>query len=107
MADVRVVQGDTRPDVRATLTVTTTGLPLDLTSATEVRFQMRQDNDRSYTVNAPATIVDPRAEGKVRYSWGPNDLRQHGTYLAQWEITWAEGEVQTTTPANVIEVRRQ
>jgi hypothetical protein len=107
MADVRVVQGDTRPDVKATLTVTTTQQPLDLTGATEVRFQMRQDNDTRYTVNSPAVIVEPYTEGKVRYSWGAHDLRQHGNYLAQWEIHWAEGQIQTTTPANTIEVRRQ
>lgn len=106
MADVRVVQGDTRPDLKSTLTVVTTGEPLDLTSATEVRFQMRQENDRRYTVDAEATIVDPAA-GQVQYTWAEGDLIHPGTYLAQWQITWGGGAVQTTDPANTVEVRRQ
>lgn len=106
MPDIRLVQGDTRPQLKARLTITSTGLPVDLTSATGVRFQMRQDNDRRYTVDAPAAVVDA-VDGRVVYTWAANDLRAVGTYQAQWEITWAEGAVQTTTPAGTVEVRAQ
>lgn len=106
MPDVRVVQGDTRPDLNATLTVTRTKEPLDLTGVASIRFQMRKGDDRAYTVDAEAVIVDAAA-GTVRYTWGPNDLRTHGDYKCQWQLTYVEGGIQTTTPANSLEIRRQ
>lgn len=106
MPDVRMVQGDTRPELRATLTLTRSGEPRDLTGAASVKFQMRKADDRHYTVNAEAEILDAEA-GDVRYVWSANDLRTPGLYDAQWEITWAEGAIQTTTPVNSIEVRPQ
>lgn len=106
MPDIRLVQGDTRPQLKARLTITRTQQPVDLSSATSVRFQMKQENDRKYTVDAEASIVDA-ADGRVAYTWGPNDLRAPGTYIAQWEITWAENAKQTTAQPGTIEVRAQ
>lgn len=106
MADITLVQNDTRPDLNGTLKVASTGVAINLTSATTVRFQMRKADDRRYTVNSVAVFVD-RTTGKVRYSWGPNDLAVPGTYIGQWEVTWSDNTVQTTDPPNSIEIRRQ
>ena len=106
MADVSLVQGDTRPSLEGALKVTSTQDPLDLTDATAVRFQMRQDNDRHYTVDEPAGITDAPA-GAVRYDWAEGDLNVAGDYICQWEIAWDDGTFQTTEPANTITVRRQ
>lgn len=107
MADVQLVQGDTRPAIEGLLTKTRTGDPLDLTNASEVRFQMRKDDDERYTVDGVASIIGEPEEGAVRYEWQENDLRNPGDYIAQWQITWSDDTVQTTTPANTIEIRRQ
>lgn len=106
MADVTLVQGDTGPSINGTLKVTRTQNPLDLTNADVVRFQMRQDNDRRYTVDEAADVVDPDA-GTVRYDWQEGDLAVAGDYICQWEITWSDGTIQTTEPPNTITVRRQ
>lgn len=100
------VQGDTAPDLGAVLHVKgdpTTPIPL---SGATVRFQMRKDNDRAFTVDAVATIVDAD-EGEVLYQWGANDLAVSGDYQVQWEVTFPDLRVQTTATPNVIRVRRQ
>jgi len=97
------VQGDTEPAITATLN--RSGAAESLTGAS-VKFQMRKDDDKRYTVNAAATIVD-EASGKVKYVWGASDLNIIGTYLVQWEVTFLSGRIETTDPPNPIIVRRQ
>lgn len=106
MVDATVVQGDTRPSVEGVLRVTSTQDPLDLTTANAVKFQMRQHNDRHYTVDANATITDALG-GEVRYDWESGDLSVPGDYICQWEIAWSDGTIQTTEPVNTLTVRRQ
>jgi hypothetical protein len=100
------VQGDTAPDLNATLHLEgDPETPIDLSHAT-VRFQMRQANDRRFTVDAVADIVSGPA-GTVKYVWAPNDLAQPGDYDAQWEVTFQDETVQTTAQTQVLRVRRQ
>lgn len=104
MADVTLVQGDTGPPLSGALKQPNQQA-YDLTDALAVRFQMRQENDRRYTVDAEATIVDADA-GTVLYEWGANDLAVAGEYVCQFEIEFADMTV-TTDPLNTITVRRQ
>ena len=100
------VQGDRDPDITATIRDQADPMaPVNLTGGT-VRFQMRKHDDRRYTVNAPATVVDAPL-GKVSYAWGPNDLGVPGDYDVQWEVTWPDSKPQTTATPVVITVRRQ
>lgn len=100
------VQGDTAPDLQATIhNADDPTTPVDLTDAT-VRFQMRKSDDRRFTINAAAEITDAEA-GKVRYRWAANDLSVQGDYQVQWEITYPDSRIQTTAAANTITVRRQ
>lgn len=106
MSEATFVQGDTAPDITAV--IHEQGDPLviqDLTDAT-VRFQMRKADDKRFTVNAAADILDEDA-GEVSYSWGPNDLAIPGEYIVQWEITYVDNKIETTDPPNEITVRRQ
>ncbi len=106
MADVELVQGDTRPALDGTIRRTVSGDPLDLTDATSIKFQMRKDDDRNYTVDAAAAFID-KPTGRVRYEWAEGDLSNPGDYIGQWEILWNDDTVQTTQPANTILIRRQ
>jgi hypothetical protein len=100
------VQGDTAPDLGAVLHVKgNTSSPIDLSGAT-VRFQMRKSDDRTFTVDAAATVVDDEA-GEVLYQWSTNDLAVSGDYNVQWEVTYSDGRKQTTATPNLIRVRRQ
>lgn len=100
------VQGDTAPDITAQIHEEDDPLvPVNLTNCS-VKFQMRKSDDKRFTVNAAATIVDA-ANGFVRYQWGPNDLGTTGEYVIQWEVTYQGGRIQTTAPVETITVRRQ
>jgi hypothetical protein len=103
MSEATFVQGDTDPAITATLTVD--GVALNLSGST-VRFQMRKEDDKRFTVNAAATIVSAAA-GTVRYQWGTNDLAVPGEYYVQWEVTYPTGRVQTQAAPSVVTVRRQ
>lgn len=103
MATDTWVQGDTEPAITATLERADQPIPLDGCS---VKFQMRGVDDRHYTVNAAATVVNAAA-GQVKYLWGSTDLNVPGEYLVQWEITYQSGRIETTDPPNTITVRRQ
>lgn len=100
------VQGDTAPDITAIIhEEDDPSSVIDLSGCT-VRFQMRKSDDHRYTVNAVAQVLDAPA-GRVSYSWAANDLSGQGTYVVQWEITYAGGRIQTTSPEVTITVRRQ
>ena len=105
MSEGTWVQGDTSPDITAVIHTGDPDDPTDLTGST-VRFQMRKPDDKRFTVNAAADVLDPD-EGSVSYSWGPNDLAQPGEYEVQWEVTYPDAKIETTTPPNEITVRRQ
>lgn len=101
MSEIVFVQDDTGPSVSGALT-DSTGVPIDLTSAT-VRFQMRLAVDRRFAVDAPAVIVNADA-GTVRYDWVAGDLRGTGDYVSRWQITYGGGTVEHTEPENTITV---
>jgi hypothetical protein len=106
MSEATFVQGDTAPDITATIHEQGDSEAVqDLTGAS-VQFQMRKADDKRYTVAAAADIIDADA-GEVSYSWGPNDLAQPGEYLVQWQVTYVDSKVETTDPPNEITVRRQ
>ena len=106
MADLEFVQGDTAPDLVATLHEDgDASAPINLTGCTVV-FQMRKPDDKRYTVNRSATIEDA-VNGVVRYEWGANDLAIPGTYQGQFEVTYSDSKIQTTKDTFSIEVRRQ
>jgi len=111
MSEVTFVQGDTGPPIKATLkqkseTGVLTAVNLTAIGVNTVKFQMRRPDDKRYTVNAAATIVEATT-GKVKYEWAPNDLDVPGEYIGQWEMTYLDGKVQTTEPPNTITVRKQ
>lgn len=101
------VQGNTAPDIVAQLhKENAPGEPLNLTTATSVKFQMRKPDDRLFQVDATATITNA-SQGLVSYSWGPKDLGIDGEFDTQWEVLWNDGKVQTVATPNRILVRRK
>ena len=103
---LQFVQGNTAPDIKATIHAL--GAPdeaIDLTGCT-VHFQMRKEDDRRFTVNNEAEVLDEEG-GQVRYRWGPNDLAVPGDYEIQWLVTYADDRAQTTSESETIRVRRR
>ena len=99
-----LVSGDTAPTINGVISDNETTLPLNLAGCT-VYFQMRQVDDRRYTVNGLCTITDA-ATGAVSYTLGANDLNRDGDYQAQFQVTYSNTTRQTTLTPIPITVRR-
>jgi hypothetical protein len=97
MADFVLKQNDTRPVLDATLTEN--GTALNLTTATSVKFIMRQQGSLgSAKINTTAAFVN-RTSGTVRYTWTSGDTDTIGSFNAEFEVTWSDGGV-STHPSN-------
>ena len=87
----RIKQNDPSPQIEAVLS-NAAGTPIDLNGAS-VRFHMRRAGG-PVVVDAAATIVTAAA-GLVRYSWAGSNTNTVGSYLAEFEVTYADGAVET------------
>lgn len=86
-----VKQGDTEPTLVAQLRWQD-GTPIDLTDVTEVRLHMALNYQLH--VDQPVTIITP-SEGRVSYGWTPGDTDVPGQFDAEFEVTFADGEIIT------------
>lgn len=102
-ADFTIKANDRLPSIQATLS--SAGAPIDLTTATSVKFIMRPIAGGATKVNTAATIVTPTS-GVVRYDWLAIDTNTAGSFQAEWEITWTGGKKQTvpTTSYHTVDV---
>jgi phage baseplate assembly protein gpV len=87
-----IKQNDTSPHLSATLKDADGNL-IDLTSAT-VRFHMRKIGGSTALVDAAATVVAEDA-GSVRYNWQAEDTETPGSFHAEFEVTYASGDIET------------
>lgn len=97
-----VKQNDTSPSMLATLQ-DANGDAVTVTGAS-VRFHMRAIGSTNVTVDAAAVIVDA-ANGIVRYDWGAADTDTVGSYQAEFEVTYADGSIETFPNDGFIKVK--
>ncbi len=84
--------GDTGPPIESTL-LDSVKAPVNLAGASAL-FKMKRDADGELVVNGTATITDA-ANGVLEYPWVPSDTAIAGKFKAEWEVTFASGQVQT------------
>lgn len=94
MEQFTIKRGDTSPSIAFDLI--SDGAPVDLTGAT-VKFIM------AGRINTAAAIEDAAA-GTVRYDWQPIDTAVSGVFNAEFEVTFADGKVETFPQAEYIQV---
>jgi hypothetical protein len=86
---IRIVQGDTKPDITLTLTDQITGDPLDLSAATtivDVKFRPTGSEDVPSIIHC--TKVDaPNGVVRFDFSGGVLDI-EPGTYEAEIEVSF-------------------
>lgn len=94
--------GDTAPVVRATL-LDEQGAPVDLTGAS-VKFVMATATEpRTVSVDSAATLADA-ANGVVEYAWAVGDTNEPGSYVAEFEVVYADTSVQTFPTEGYVDV---
>jgi hypothetical protein len=69
--------------------------PINLTSATSVRFLMRKNGQTGTPKVSSVMTVTDAANGRVQHNWGTADLDTVGTYDVEFEITWTDGTIET------------
>ena len=87
-----IKQNDTSPQIAATLQ-DGDGSAIDLTSAT-VKFHMKKIGAATATVDANATILNANT-GSVKYAWVSPDTATAGSFLAEFEVTYTNGGIET------------
>ena len=67
---------------------------------------MRRSSDRRLMINREA-VIDVPASGQVHYALQTNDTAIAGDYVAEWQVTYPSGRIQTTATLHPITVRRR
>lgn len=92
----KLVQGDTGPQIKATITRDDTGNIVDMSGAT-VRLRMRRRGTETVLLTLTAgDFADNLESGIAIFSFNEGDLDlPAGKYEGEVEITFATGEVET------------
>lgn len=87
---IKLVQGDTRPQIQITLTDENTGSAIDITGATcLMKFRAVGASTLSDTITG---VVTNGAAGQVVFMWNPTSLNvDAGDYEGEIEITFPAG----------------
>lgn len=105
-ADFLIRAGDTASVIQQTLE-DENGNPVDLTGAT-VRFHLAPVTTNGTAVlDAAATVVQAGSAsmGVVKYTWVAGNTGVAGLYLAEWQVTYSGGSVQTFPNGSYVLVR--
>lgn len=90
--DFYIKQGDTAPAIAEQL-FDGLGAPVVLTGAS-VKFMLWGPGDAAVKVNSAATITDA-ATGKVSYTFTALNTDTPGDFLAEWQVTFSGGSIET------------
>lgn len=98
MADIiKLVQGDTLPQLKLELTDNLTQAPIDLTGCS-VTLHVRPENSSVLSFSRPAIVLTAQdaLDGIAYIQWVPGDLdRAPGPYVAEVEIVTPTGDRET------------
>ena len=91
MADkIKLVQGDTRPQIKVTLSDDNTGVPIDISGAT-VRLKFRALGSTTLIDTLIGIVLDG-PNGVVVFAWNNNTLNvDPGDYEGEVEVTFPAG----------------
>lgn len=90
MADAFYIKrGDTSPKLIYTLS------PLVNLTGASVVFNMRKTGQANIVNRGVAAIVAPASAGVVSYAWTAPDTALAGTFIGEFEVTYADGTIET------------
>lgn len=88
-----IKQNDTAPSIQGTLKDGNNRVR-SLTSASAVRFNMKDENGNIMVDNANCVIVNA-SSGIVRYDWQVGDTTSIGINYCEFEVTYLNGQIET------------
>lgn len=88
-------RGDQQPPLLINLT--DDGLPVDLSSATNIRMIVRDGPDSGNPPIIDVTLPGRPVDGVLMYNWLPTDTSRAGKFKVQVEVTWP-GALKQTFP---------
>jgi len=97
----QIKENDTTPSLRAAL-LNGSGDPVDLINTT-VKFHMRPIGSSTASIDATASIISV-PNGIVQYNWVSGDTSNIGSYQAEFEVTYSDGNVETFPNSRYINV---
>lgn len=68
---------------------------VNLTTSGTVLFNMRDANSGEVKISRGTASITNAAGGEVTYNWGTADTNTAGTYVAEMEVLWNDGKVET------------
>lgn len=84
---IKLVQGDTRPQIKVTLTDETTGNAVNITGAT-VRLRFRALGSTTL-IDTMTGVITNGSGGEVVFDWNPTTLNvEAGDYEGEIEVTF-------------------
>ena len=92
-----IKQNDTLPNLAFQLFQPDRVTPLDLAAVSVINLVVRASGGTDATVplfKKPCAIISPSL-GTGVYDWDPGDTAISGSYEYEFEITWANGDIQT------------
>lgn len=109
MADkIKLVQGDTGPDIDVMMTNETTGTPIVVDDPGDVvKFYFRRVGTSALIATMTCTKPNGGADGLVRIVWSSLALADGGEYEGELEITFSTGKIQTVYEKLLFTVRSQ
>jgi len=103
MSTFVIKTNDTRPALEV-ICSTDDGV-VDFTLASSVKLVLKEKGAEGELVfKNTAAFVSPRTAGGLKYNWAAEDTEIAGKYEAEFEVTWATGDVQTFPTVGVIPV---
>jgi hypothetical protein len=94
---VRIYRGDLKPDL--TITCTSDGNAVDLTTATSIRIIGVRDGTTLFDRTVTGTD-----QGVITMQWETTDTTDTGRIHVEAEVTWPGGKPQTFRPQEAIDV---
>jgi len=98
-----IKRNDTSPAIVGTAAKKEDNSVIPLTGAT-VRFHMGRIGE-TRLVDAPGTLLTDGSDGKMKYTWQTGDTVQAGNFSAEFEVTFADGSIETFPNGGYIDVQ--
>lgn len=94
---IKLVQGDTYPQIRVTLTDEDTGLPINLAGATVTMHFRAAGGTQALFSRTGVVVQEEAALGKAIFTWQAGDLNvDAGDYEGEVEIFWSGANARQT-----------